>query len=75
MIFTFLKGAFLYPPLLKEWVNWLLECYVMFISLIFVGTVIYIVVRYMYLHIKKEGEIMKEIKEDTKVYYGFFRSM
>ena len=77
MILTeFIKNAFLYPPILKEWVNRLLYIYQYMITWLIFWIIVYIIIRYIILRISKvKSEITKKIDENWKnINYRFLKS-
>lgn len=76
ILIEFIKNAFLYPPILKEWANWLFYMYHMIFIYVIFWIVIYIIIRYISLRLsKKKSEIIASVDSIwTVINYWFFKS-
>lgn len=77
ILIEFIKNAFIYPPILKEWTNRLLSMYASLLGLLIIWIIVYLFIRYIILRIsKRKSEITKNIDENWIISnYPFFRSL
>lgn len=77
ILVEFIKNAFIYPSILKEWTNWLWYMYNWMLWLLIIWVILYVLIRFIILrNSKRKSEITKNVDENwINVSYSFFRSL